>query len=188
MSDSRGRPGRHRTVTGLRIPIVLATALAMAACTTGGGRGDAGTAKVTKTVELTLIAGKTNDNSSFNFNGFSNGKMTLTVPVGWTVVVHYQNFSPLRHSFDVIPYTGKQPDAPPPPPVFNGATTQDPVSGIGVGKNETITFVAGKAGKYEYLCGVAGHAPAGMWNYLVVSSTAKVPSVQPAGAAALVLR
>ena len=172
----------------MRIPIVLATALAVAACTTGGVRGDAGTAKVTKTVELTLIAGKTNDNSSFNFNGFSKGKMTLTVPVGWTVVVRYQNFSPLRHSFDVIPYSGKQPDAPPPPPVFKGATTRDPVSGIGVGKNETITFVAGTAGKYEYLCGVAGHAPAGMWNYLVVSSTAKVPSVQPAGAASLVLR
>ena len=60
----------------------------------------------------------------------------LTVPTGWTVVVHYQNFSPLRHSFDVIPYTGKQPDAPPPPPVFKGATTKDPVSGIGLGKEE----------------------------------------------------
>jgi len=187
--ECRTRAGdRAGAVIGLRIPIVLATALVVAACTTGGGRGDAGTARVAKTVELTLIAGKTNDNSSFNFNGFSKGKMTLTIPVGWTVVVHYQNFSPLRHSFDVIPYTGTQPDAPPPPPVFRGATTQDPVSGIGVGKNETITFVAGTAGKYEYLCGVAGHAPAGMWNYLVVSSTANVPSVQPAGAAPLVLR
>ncbi len=170
------------------MPIVLATALVVAACTGTGGQGHAGTSPETKTVELTLIAGKTNDNSSFNFNGFSNGKMTLTVPIGWTVVVHYQNFSPLRHSFDVIPYTGKQPDAPPPPPVFKGATTQDPVSGIGVGKAETITFVADKAGKYEYLCGVAGHAPAGMWNFLMVSSTAKVPSVRPAGAAPLVLR
>jgi sulfocyanin len=188
MSGSRGRPGRRGAVTGLRIPIVLATALLVAACTTAGRQGNAGTLKVAKTVEFTLIAGKTNDNSSFNFNGFSNGKMTVTVPVGWTVVVHYQNFSPLRHSFDVIPYTGRQPDAPPPPPVFKGATTQDPVSGIGVGKNETITFVADKAGKYEYLCGVAGHAPAGMWNYLVVSSTAKAPSIRPAGAAALVLR
>lgn len=167
--------------------MILATVLAVAACTTSGGQGQAGTAKAAKTVELTLVAGKTNDNSSYNFNGFSNGKMTLTVPVGWTVVVHYQNASPLRHSFDVIPYTGKQPDAPP-PPVFKGATTRDPVDGIGVGKEETITFVADKAGKYEYLCGVAGHAPAGMWNYLVVSSTAKTPSVQPAGAGALTLR
>jgi sulfocyanin len=168
--------------------MVLALALVAGACAGTGGSGHAGTPKAAHTVELTLIAGKTSSNGSFNFNGFSKGQMTLTVPTGWTVAVHYQNFSPLRHSFDVIPYTGKQPDAPPPPPVFKGATTQDPVSGIGVGKEETISFVADKAGKYEYLCGVAGHAPAGMWNYLVVSSTAKAPSVRPAGAAALVLR
>jgi sulfocyanin len=176
------------TVIGLRISILLAAVLVAAACTGTGGQGQAGTPNAAKTVELTLIAGKTNANGSFNFNGFSNGQMTLTVPTGWRVVVHYQNFSALRHSFDVISYTGKQPDAPPPPPVFKGATTQDPVSGIGVGKEETITFVADRAGKYEYLCGVAGHAPAGMWNYLVVSSTAKAPSVRPTGAAALILR
>ena len=168
--------------------MVLATALVAAAYTSAGGQGRAGTSPAAKTVELTLVAGKTNDNSSLNFNGYSNGKMALTVPAGWTVVVHYRNLSPLRHSFDVIPYTGKQPDAPPPSPAFKGATTRDPVNGIEVGKEETITFVADKAGKYEYLCGVAGHAPAGMWNYLVVSSTAKAPSVRPAGAAALMLR
>ena len=138
MSDSRGRPaGRYGAVIGVRISTVLATVLAAAACTGAGGQGQAGTPKAANTIELTLIAGKTTDNSSFfNFNGFSNGKMSLTVPTGWAVVVHYQNFSPLRHSFDVIPYTGKQPDAPPPPPVFKGATTKDPVSGIGLGKEE----------------------------------------------------
>ncbi len=184
----RTRPSWPVTVIGLRIPTVLATALVAAACAGTGGQGHAGTPKAARTVELTLIAGKTSANQSFNFNGFSRGQMTLTVPAGWRVVVHYQNFTPLRHSFDVIPYTGKQPDTPPPPPVFKGAATQDPVSGIGVGKEETITFVADKAGRYEYLCGVAGHAPAGMWNYLVVSSTAKAPSVRPTEAAPLVLR
>ena len=179
---------RPVTLIGLKVPTVLATALVAAACAGNGGQGHAGTPNAVGTVELALIAGKTSANGSFNFNGFSRGRMTLTVPTGWRVVVHYQNVSPLRHSLDVIPYTGKQPDAPPPPPVFKGATTQDPVSGIGVGKEETITFVADKAGKYEYLCGVAGHAQAGMWNYLVVSSTAKAPSVRPAGAATLALR
>jgi sulfocyanin len=168
--------------------MVIAAALVVVACTTARGQGQTGPPRASKTVELTLIAGKTNANGSFNFNGFSNGQMTLTVPVGWRVVVHYQNFSPLRHSFDVIPYTGRQPDAPPPPPVFRGATTQDPVSGIGVGKQETIMFVVDRPGKYEYLCGVVGHAQAGMWNYLVVSSSAKAPSVRPVVATPLVLR
>ena len=172
----------------LKTGVTIDAALVAAASPSAGGQGYAGTSSAGKTVELTLVAGKTSANSSFNFNGYSNGKMTLTVPAGWTVVVHYQNFSPLRHSFDVIRYTGQQPDAPPPSPAFQGATTRDPVNGIGVGKEETITFVADTAGRYEYLCGVAGHAPAGMWNYLVVSSAAKAPSIRPAKAAVLSVR
>ena len=167
---------------------MVAVALVVGACAAPGAPGQAGTPKAAKTVELTLVAGKTTAGGGFNFNGYSNGKLTLTVPVGWSVIVHYQNWSALRHSFDVIPFTGKQPDPPPPPPIFKGAATKDPISGIGVGKEETITFVADKAGKYEFLCGVAGHAPAGMWDYLLVSSTAKAPSVQPAGAATLIVR
>lgn len=135
------------------------------------------------TVALTLIASKTSANGGFNFNGYGNGKMTITVPVGWRVTIRYLNASPLRHSFDVIAYTGKQPQSLM-PPVFKGAATKDPISGIGAGHEETLTFVAERAGRYEFLCGVLGHAQAGMWDYLVVSSTAKAPSVQPAGAAA----
>ncbi len=137
-----------------------------------------------KTVEVTLVAGKTTANASFNFNGYSKGALTITVPVGWKVVIQYANASALRHSLDVIPYTGTQPDSAP-PPSFPGASTKDLVDGVGVGKQETITFVAAKAGTYEFLCGVLGHAQAGMWDYLVVSPTATAPSVKPSAAVAL---
>lgn len=137
-----------------------------------------------KTVELALVAGRTASNGSLNFNGYAMGALTVTVPVGWKVVVQYVNGSALRHSLAVIPYTGTQP-ASSPPPAFPGASTKDPVDGIGVGKQETVTFVAGKAGTYEFLCGVLGHAQAGMWDYLVVSPTAKAPSVKPSRAATL---
>ena len=137
-----------------------------------------------KTVEFTLVAGKTAVNGSFNFNGYAKGALTVTVPVGWKVVVHYANASALRHSLDVIPYTGTQPDSAQ-PPSFPGASTKDPVDGIGVGKQETVTFVADRAGTYEFLCGVLGHAQAGMWDYLVVSPTAKAPSVKPSAAVAV---
>ena len=140
-----------------------------------------------KTVEFTLVAGKTAVNGSFNFNGYAKGALTVTVPVGWKVVVQYSNASALRHSLDVIPYTGTQPDSAP-PPSFPGASTKDLVDGIGVGKQETVTFVAGRAGTYEFLCGVLGHAQAGMWDYLVVSPTAKAPSVKPSAAVALKTR
>ncbi len=167
----------------MRVSVLLAAVLVAAACTVTGGQAGA-----PKTVELTLVAGKADASGSiFSFNGYSNGKMTLTVPLGWTVVVTYQNRSPLRHSFDVIGYTGPQPQTPP-PPVFKGAATKDPVDGIGVGRQETITFVAERAGKYEFLCGALGHAQAGMWDYLIVSSAATAPTVTPNGAAALKVR
>ncbi len=140
-----------------------------------------------KTVGLDLIAGKTSANSNLNFNGYAKGAMTITVPVGWTVVVHYKNNTAARHSFVVIDYTGKQPDKGI-PPVFKGATTRDPVDGVGAGHEETITFVADRAGKYEFMCGVLGHAFSGMWDFLVVSPTAKAPSEQPRGAASLKTR
>ena len=159
---------------------VLAAALAAALWLPAGTQAAAG-----KTVSLDLIAGKTSANSNLNFNGYDKGAMTITVPVGWTVVVHYKNrTTAARHSFVVIEYTGKQPDKGI-PPVFKGATTKDPVDGVGRGHEETITFVAERAGRYEFMCGVFGHALAGMWDFLVVSPTAKAPSEQPRAAAGL---
>lgn len=165
----------------MRVPMVVVAVFVTAACAASGGK--AGTA-AGRTVEFTLVAGKTGANGTLNFNGYARGMMTVTVPAGWRVVVHYRNGSALRHSFDVIPYTGKQPDNAP-PPVFAGASTKDLVSGIGVGREETISFVAGRPGKYEFLCGVLGHALAGMWDYLVVLPDAVAPTVRPAAATEL---
>jgi len=167
----------------MKVSAALAAALAITACTASGGRAGPA-AGVPKTVEFTLIAGQTAATGVFNFNGYASGAMAITVPVGWKVVIHYQNLSALRHSLDVIPYTGKQPDTAP-PPAFAGASTKDLVSGIGVGHAETLSFVVDRPGKYEFLCGVLGHAQAGMWDYLVVSSHATAPGVQPRTAVTL---
>ncbi len=167
----------------MKVSAALAAALAITACTASGGRAGPA-AGVPKTVEFTLIAGQTTAAGVFNFNGYASGAMTVTVPVGWKVVIHYQNFSPLRHSFDVIPYTGKQPESAP-PPVFAGASTKDLVSGIGAGHGETLSFVVDRPGKYEFFCGVLGHAQAGMWDYLIVSPKATAPAVQPRTAVTL---
>jgi uncharacterized cupredoxin-like copper-binding protein len=139
---------------------IFAIVLGVAACAPTRGQ-----TITSKTVEFALVAGKTPANGTFNFNGYANGALTLTVPAGWRVVIHYKNNSALRHSLSVISYTGTQPDKAE-PPVFAGASTRDLVDGIGVGREETITFVAGKAGKYEFFCGVLVHAQAGMWDFL----------------------
>src|ERR1041384_3315841 len=49
----------------------------------------ADTASNTATFEL--MAGLTGLNGALNFNGFRDGGLTLTVPLGWTVVMHFRN-------------------------------------------------------------------------------------------------
>ena len=181
----RARRIFHDTVLSTRLLLAIGALVLVAVLVLPRLRG--GQAASPQTVAFTLVAGGTDANGGFNFNGYSKGALTITVPVGRTVVIHYRNNSNLRHSLDVIAYTGTQPDKAP-APVFTGASTKDLVDGIGVGQQETLTFAARKAGKYEFLCGVLGHAQAGMWDNLVVSPTAKAPSVRPGGGVTLKLQ
>src|SRR5437764_14537956 len=58
---------------------------------------------VTKTVTFQLVAGLTGLNGALNFNGFRDGGLTLTVPVGWNVAIHFRNHDGmLPHSAEVI--------------------------------------------------------------------------------------
>lgn len=135
------------------------------------------------TVQVTMIAGKTQADGGFNFNGYGHGAMTVTVPAGWKVVVAYENATVLAHSLEVLPFEATQPAVPPTKPSFTGAATKDLAVGLPKGTKVTFSFTADKPGTYEFTCAVPGHAAAGMWDKLVVSASAKAPSVTPAEAA-----
>lgn len=132
------------------------------------------------TVELTVVAGQ--KNVELGFNGYHKGGMTVTVPAGWQVVVHFENVGMASHSLVVLPAGTGQVAAPSTTPVFAGAATKDPAAGLSKGGKQTFTFEASKSGTYDVVCAVPGHAMAGQWFTLVVSSTAEAPSVTPAGA------
>jgi len=132
-------------------------------------------------VDVTIVAGK--GGGTLDFNGYQRGAMTVTVPVGWTVVVHFENVGTLSHSLAVLPSGAHQQMAPAAAPAFPGATTANFSAGLSKGAKQTFTFEASKAGTYEFVCGVQGHAVAGQWDSLVVSATADAPSVTPPGAA-----
>ncbi len=135
------------------------------------------------TVQLTIVAGKTPADGGFNFNGYGHGGMTVTVPAGWTVVVAFENAAVLAHSLEVLPFEATQPPVPPTKPVFAGAATKDLAVGLPKGAKAALSFTADKPGTYEFICAVPGHAAAGMWDKLVVSASAKAPSVTPGDAA-----
>ncbi len=125
---------------------------------------------------LKLAAADGNDNSGYNFDGYANGQLVFTVPVGWTVEGVLTNSGMMPHSAIIISQQAQQTyDVS--TPVFPGAETPDPSQGAGMGQAQHFSFVAAKPGVYVIACGISGHDADGMWDTLVVSAAAKAPGV-----------
>ncbi len=131
----------------------------------------------TRTATFDLIAGLTGANGALNFNGFKDGGLTLTVPVGWTVVMHFRNHDGmLPHSAELIDDVHPLP-LQPVTPAFPKAFTLRLAEGIPSEGRDDLRFIADKGGSYLIFCGVPGHGAAGMWIRLVVSSSVPQPSL-----------
>ncbi|ACV59387.1 sulfocyanin-like copper-binding protein [Alicyclobacillus acidocaldarius] len=129
-------------------------------------------------VEWTVVAGDGGENGGMNFDGYANGEMTLVVPVGWRVEVHFRNASFTPHSAMVVPEGDRDRGSFDSSLLaFPGAETSNPSEGSPKGAAENVEFTASRAGNYSLVCAVPGHALAGMWDKLVVSSQAKQPSL-----------
>ena len=137
------------------------------------------------TVEMNMSV-QPSPNAGYNYNGYGKGAMTVTIPAGWQVIVHFANNGDLAHSLIVLPFTPAPPAVPAATPVFPGAATRDVQAGLPVKATATVTFTASKSGAYEFACGVPAHAVLGMWDRLEISAAAAQPSVTPAAAAAAV--
>jgi len=136
-----------------------------------------------KTATLQLIAGLTGANGALNFNGFRDGELTLTVPLGWTVVMQFRNHDGmLPHSAEVIEDTHPLPTQPV-TPAFPRAVTVRLAEGLPSEGRDDLRFIADKGGSYLIFCGVPGHGAAGMWIRLEVSGSVRQPSLAatPAG-------
>jgi sulfocyanin len=131
-----------------------------------------------KFVKFIIIGGYDGSNGTFNFNGYSEGELTLIVPLGWKVEMVYTTKSAYKpHSVGIIE------DVQPLPEqggniVFPGAVTIQFVPGIHTNNSDTLKFTANKIGKYLLFCGVPIHGRGGMWDYFVVSDKVDRPIVQ----------
>src|SRR5204863_7969701 len=93
---------------------------------------------VTKTATFELVAGLTGLNGALNFNGFRDGGLTLTVPPGWNVALHFLNHDGmLPHSAEVIGYQSPVPTNPI-PPVFDRAATTMLQDGLTAGQTDVV--------------------------------------------------
>lgn len=127
-------------------------------------------------VTLRLDAATSDKNGGLNFNGYTSGDLTVTVPTGWSITVRMVNHdATLPHSVALISATDPLPVQMTDPAV-PGATTPSATLGTGPSDSATMTFTA-PAGHYRLFCAVPGHGMAGMWIWLDVSESARTPSL-----------
>jgi sulfocyanin len=127
----------------------------------------------TKTATITLIAAY---KGGFDFNGYAQGKMAISVPAGYHVNVVFSNAGTIPHSAVFTAYAKRT--APANFPVaFKGATSPNATSGVTKGTTQKFSFVANKVGPYAIVCAVPGHATAGMWDTFTVIKSGS-PSIK----------
>jgi len=135
--------------------------------------------RAANTVTLDVVAGQDASNNRWNFNGYSQGQATITVPQGATVTIRFRNNDPaVYHSIGVDARIGDFPALfESPAPVFPGAISSnatDPAGATAPNAAEEISFTAGTAGRYSMVCYVPAHASAGMWVHFDVSADGSV--------------
>jgi plastocyanin len=170
-------PGAHTAPSDTARPgtPTMATATAAAPTTPEPATGDSDYVKydaATKTVTFRLVAGP------FQFNGYSSGAATLTVPPGTTNVWNFEQADGTPHSAEIASGTGPVPnsggDA-----AIPRAYTNKVVEGLAQGATDVIRFTAPDTGTYRIICGVPGHALSGMWIWLKIDPAAKQPTFGP---------
>jgi hypothetical protein len=131
-----------------------------------------------RTAELTLEVTRPPGSPSALLNGYRDGKVRVTVPLGWTVRWSWRNAdSSSPHSLLVlvqrekIPLEGGR-------PTFSNAMTRSVTDGLVAGQTDQTMFVAEDAGWYWLMCGVPSHGLEGEWIELRVDPEAKVARVQ----------
>jgi sulfocyanin len=135
-----------------------------------------------KKAVLQVVAAATSSNSGFNFDGYSNGEANFVVPAGWTIALEFSNRSATPHDVAItsslkVPLTPVAPKGGLTPVAIPGPATI--ARGLSASSGTIVTgFSSNAAGRYFLVCGVPGHVPAGMWDHLTVSATAKQPSIQ----------
>src|SRR6266513_394443 len=117
------------------------------------------------------------DPAWLSVDGFSDGGLTLVVPVGWKTEIDFRNHDGmLPHSAEIIAPQTPLPTQPVPPAIPRAFTLRL-TEGLVSEATDTLRFTAPPAGEYPILCGVPGHGAAGMWIRFRVSATAEAPAL-----------
>jgi plastocyanin len=123
-----------------------------------------------KTVTLRLVAAASGALSGYNFDGYGNGRLKVTIPTGWKATVRCENAGAVPHSCAITRGANDT------TPAFPGAATPNPTIGLQKGQRATFSFTPGRPGSYRIACLVPGHMQMGMWDTLTVTASGQ-PSI-----------
>ena len=126
------------------------------------------------TVTFNLIGGP----NGFQFNGYSSGGATLTLPPKANVVMNFINKDGTPHSAEVISGEGPLPNAAGDVAIPRAYTNQV-LQGLPQEARDVMKFQVPESGTYRIFCGVPGHGLSGMWIWMKVDPAAKTPSFGP---------
>jgi hypothetical protein len=106
---------------------------------------------------VTLIGGYPATDFQFNYNGYGNGVLVLTVPVGWATTIQCENRGTVPNSCAVVS------DRSATSAIDRSWTTPDPRRGLDPGQSASFVFTPTKPGSYRIASLVDGHEASGMW-------------------------
>ena len=133
----------------------------------------------TRTATFKLVAGiPGRAKSPFNFNGYTDGELTLSVPQGANVVMNFVNEDGTPHSAQVVPDSRPLPNMALDQPAIARAYTRAAGEGIAQFGRDVIRFKAAPAGDFLIICGVPGHGLSGMWIRFKVAADSAGPTLQ----------
>ncbi len=112
---------------------------------------------------LTLYVGEISS-SEYGFGNTassltSNPGPTITLSAGQTYTMTVHNVGSMQHSWATVDAKSTTANV-----LWNAAT-----SGINPGSGGQVTFTAGSAGSYFYICQIPGHVALGLWGTVTVN-------------------
>jgi len=174
--ETRPRPAANpagdSSATGQADPAKTAPAAATASASAGTQSQWLKYDAASNTATFELIAGP------FNFNGYTSGAATLTLPPKANVVLNFVNKDGTPHSAEVIPGDGPIPNAAVDPAIPR-AYTNKVLEGLPQEGSDVMRFSVPETGTYRIFCGVPGHGLGGMWIWMKVDPAAKAASFGP---------
>lgn len=118
----------------------------------------------TRSVVFTLIAGYPAGDIQFNYNGYTNGTLVITIPAGWQATVQCENHGTVPNSCAVVKGRGDT------SPIEAGWSTPDPARGLDPGHSAAFVFSPAEPGSYRIASLVGGNEASGMWADLEVTA------------------